>query len=192
MTGSSERADGPAAQARIRVAGPADAAALLQVKQQLDEETSFMLLEPGERDPAAETLAAHLADVARSANSVVLLAETGGELAGYLELVGGKARRNRLTTHVVIGVLARAGGRGVGTALLGEALRWSAGRGLHRVELTVMAHNTRAIALYQRMGFVTEGRARECLLIDGRYVDELTMALLLPGPPPGGAAAPPG
>jgi RimJ/RimL family protein N-acetyltransferase len=193
MTGSPERADGPAPQAapqtasqaapqaRIRTAGPADAAALMRLKQQLDDETSFMLLEPGERDPSTGKLAAHLADVAGSGNSVVLLAEADGELAGYLELTGGTARRNRATTHLVIGVLARASGRGVGSGLLREALRWAAGHGLHRVELTVMAHNTRAIALYQRMGFVTEGRARECLLVDGRFVDELTMAVLLPG-----------
>ena len=142
-----------------------------------------MLLEPGERDPSVPKLAAHLADVAGSANSVLLLAEAGGQLAGYLELMGGKARRNRFTTHVVIGVLAGAGGRGVGSALLREALRWAAARGLHRVELTVMAHNTRAIALYERMGFVREGRSRECLMIDGRFRDELYMSLLLPRPP---------
>ena len=158
----------------------------MRLKQQLDEETSFMLLEPGERDPSVEKLAAHLADVAGSANSVLLLAETGGEtggeLAGYLELVGGRAHRNRFSTHVVIGVRARAGGRGVGSALLRAALRWAAARGLHRVELTVMAHNTRAIALYERVGFVLEGRSRECLMIDGRFRDELYMSLLLPEP----------
>ena len=196
MTGSSERADGPAPravpQARIRTAGPADAAALMRLKQQLDEETSFMLLEPGERDPSVPKLAAHLDDVAGSDNSVVLVAEAGRELAGYLELIGGKARRNRATTHVVIGVLAGASGRGVGSGLLREAVRWSAAQGLHRVELTVMADNTRAIALYERMGFVTEGRARECVQVDGRFTDELQMAMLLPGPPPGDVAAPPG
>jgi RimJ/RimL family protein N-acetyltransferase len=191
MTGSSEHADGPAreaapqaaSQTRIRTAGPADAAALMRLKQQLDEETSFMLLEPGERDPSVPKLAAHLEDMAGSGNSTVLLAETGGELTGYLELTGGKARRNRATTHAVIGVLGGASGRGVGSGLLREAVRWSTARGLHRVELTVMAHNTRAIALYERMGFVTEGRARECLQIDGRFVDELQMAMLLPGGP---------
>lgn len=181
MTGSAERTAGPPPEAWIRTAGPADAAALMRLKQQLDEETSFMLLEPGERDPSVPKLAARLEEVAGSGNSLVLVAEADGDLAGYLELIGGKARRNRVTTHVVIGVLARASGQGVGSGLLRAAVRWSAAHGLHRVELTVMAHNTRAIALYERMGFVTEGRARECLLVDGQFVDELTMAMLLPG-----------
>lgn len=54
--------------------------------------------------------------------------------------------------------------------------------GLHRLELTVMAHNTRAIRLYERMGFTVEGRRSECLLVDGTFVDELTMAVILPAP----------
>ena len=45
-----------------------------------------------------------------------------------------------------------------------------------------MAHNTRAIRLYERMGFSVEGRRSECLLIEGQFVDELTMAAILPAP----------
>jgi RimJ/RimL family protein N-acetyltransferase len=67
--------------------------------------------------------------------------------------------------------------------LLQEAQRWAAARGLHRIELNVMAHNHRAIALYERLGFVHEGRRVDCLLIDGEFLDELCMAMILPGPP---------
>jgi RimJ/RimL family protein N-acetyltransferase len=45
-----------------------------------------------------------------------------------------------------------------------------------------MAHNHRAIALYERMGFAHEGRRADCLLIDGKFLDELYMAMILPGP----------
>ena len=72
-------------------------------------------------------------------------------------------------------------GKGVGTRLLEEAKRWAGARGLHRVELNVMAHNHRAIALYERVGFVHEGRRVGCLLIDGKFLDELYMAMILPG-----------
>jgi RimJ/RimL family protein N-acetyltransferase len=165
----------------LRIAGPSDAVALMKLKQRLDEETSFMLLEPDERDTSIQALARHLEEVSQSENSVVIVAGRRGDLAGYVELAGGKFRRNRSTTHVVIGVLAEAGGQGVGTGLLGEAKRWAAARGLHRIELNVMAHNHRAIALYERMGFVHEGRRVGCLLIDGKFLDELSMAMILPG-----------
>ncbi|GAA3259590.1 GNAT family N-acetyltransferase [Dactylosporangium siamense] len=166
----------------LRIARPHDAAALMQLKQRLDEQTSFMLLEPDERDTSTQTLARHLEDVSRSENSVVIVAGQDGELTGYVELAGGKFRRNRSTTHVILGVLTEASGNGIGTRLLQEAQRWAADRGLHRIELNVMAHNHRAIALYERMGFVHEGRRVGCLLIDGNFRDELSMAMILPSP----------
>jgi len=92
----------------LRIAGPDDAIALMKLKQRLDEETSFMLLEPGEQDTSIQALARHLEEVSRSENSVVTVADRRSDLAGYVELVGGKFRRNRSTTHVVIGVLAEA------------------------------------------------------------------------------------
>ena len=166
--------------ARIRIARPYDAAALLDLKRRLDEETTFMMYEPGERDSSVQDLARELAGVVRSPNSVILLAELGDQLAAYLELTGGSFRRSRATAYVVIGVRADAAGRGIGTGLLQHAKDWAAAHGLHRLELTVMAHNTRAIRLYERAGFSVEGRRSECLLIDGRFIDELTMAVILP------------
>jgi RimJ/RimL family protein N-acetyltransferase len=44
-----------------------------------------------------------------------------------------------------------------------------------------MARNHRAITLYERAGFVREGRRVDCLLIDGKFLDELYMATILPG-----------
>jgi RimJ/RimL family protein N-acetyltransferase len=184
--GDGTRASGPgrpapaaAGRLRFREAGPADAAALLTLKHTLDRETSFMLLEPGERTESAEDVAADLGRLAGAANSVVIVAETRRGLAGYVEAGGGRFRRSRLTAHVVIGVLAAAAGRGVGSGLLRGLESWARAHGLHRLELTVMAHNRRAIRLYQRMGFAVEGRRRECLLVNGQLVDELHMARLL-------------
>ena len=172
----------PPTPVRIRTARPYDAGALLDLKRQLDAETAFMMYEPGERDGSVRDLAVELAGVARSPNSVVLLAELGDQLAGYVELTGGSFRRSRATAYVVIGVRADAAGLGLGTGLLRQAKDWGAAHGLHRLELTVMAHNTRAIRLYERMGFSVEGRRSECLLVDGQFIDELTMAVILPGP----------
>jgi RimJ/RimL family protein N-acetyltransferase len=174
MTGG---ADPP--RARMRIAGPGDAAALLKLKQRLDRETSFMLLEADERDASVPAVADELAAVTRAGNSAVIVAESGDEMVGYVELTGGAFRRNRATAYLVIGVLAQASGQGVGTGLLAEAMRWAASAGLHRLELTVMAHNHRAIGLYERIGFRVEGRRSQCLIIDGRFADELYMAVIL-------------
>jgi RimJ/RimL family protein N-acetyltransferase len=165
---------------RFRVAGPGDATALLALKENLDRETSFMLLEPGERAADEQDVAADLDTVAGTVNSVVILAESAGQLVGYVDARGGRFHRNRITARVVIGVLAAASGQGAGSGLLRELERWARAHEIHRLELTVMAHNRRARQLYERMGFAVEGRRRECLLVDGHLVDELYMAKLLP------------
>ena len=51
-----------------------NAAVLLRLKQQLDSESVFMLLEPAERAASAEALARQLAGAAKSDNSVVIIA----------------------------------------------------------------------------------------------------------------------
>ncbi|HXV32373.1 MAG TPA: GNAT family protein [Gaiellaceae bacterium] len=157
---------------RIRPAVPADAETLLALKRALDEETSFMLFEPGERPRTPEA-------VPDAATSVLLLAEEDGVLLGYVGAYGGEARRNRHEAHVVLGVRAAASGRGIGTALLRALDTWAAEHGVHRLELTVMAHNERAIALYRKCGYELEGTRRHSLRVEGRWVDELAMAKLL-------------
>jgi RimJ/RimL family protein N-acetyltransferase len=164
---------------RFREAGPGDAMALLALKRQLDRETRFMLLEPDERAETAQDVAADLERLAGS-NSVVIVAEGPAGVVGYIDARGGEYRRNRTTAYVVIGVLSAASGQGAGSGLLRALEHWAPAHGIHRLELTVMAHNERAARLYQRMGFEVEGRRRECLTVDGKLADELYMGKLLP------------
>jgi RimJ/RimL family protein N-acetyltransferase len=49
---------------------------------------------------------------------------------------------------------------------------------LHRVFLKVYADNARAIHVYEKLGFQTEGRLRDELFRDGAYRDVLVMGLL--------------
>jgi RimJ/RimL family protein N-acetyltransferase len=50
--------------------------------------------------------------------------------------------------------------------------------GLHRVDLRVLAYNVRAIRAYDKCGFVREGVERESALVDGRWYDDVLMAIL--------------
>lgn len=49
---------------------------------------------------------------------------------------------------------------------------------INRLELEVYAFNPRAIAVYERIGFVREGVAREALLWDGDFVDAIKMSII--------------
>lgn len=59
---------------------------------------------------------------------------------------------------------------------MNEALRWAPSVGLSRLELFVMTTNTRAIALYERLGFKFEGVRRRAYIINGVGVDDHLMA----------------
>jgi len=49
---------------------------------------------------------------------------------------------------------------------------------LHRIELEVFTFNPRAQRVYEKVGFVVEGRRREALEYDGERVDAISMGLL--------------
>lgn len=72
-------------------------------------------------------------------------------------------------------------GRGYGRDAMEALLTYLfLGRSLHRVELTVLADNHRAIRSYEAIGFRHEGRLRGCRYLDGAHVDELMMSMLRP------------
>jgi ribosomal protein S18 acetylase RimI-like enzyme len=72
-------------------------------------------------------------------------------------------------------------GRGIGTALLEAAIEWARGTGAHKMSLEVWPHNEAAIALYQKVGFVEEGRkVRHYRRANGEIWDAILMGRPLP------------
>jgi len=69
-------------------------------------------------------------------------------------------------------------GQGLGHRLIERTLEAARLLGLSRIELTVRENNRNAIALYEKFGFVTEGLKRNALKVDGRYENQVLMALL--------------
>lgn len=164
----------------IRRALEEDAPAVLALACALDRETSFMMLEPGERTSSVEEQARRIQSMHTSGNGMLFVAENeGGALAGLLGAQGGQYRRNRHTVRIFVGVRQAYAGQGIGTQLFCAMEDWARAWGAHRLELTVMAHNQRGLALYHKMGFTIEGRLRDALKVDGQYIDEFVMAKIL-------------
>ena len=51
---------------------------------------------------------------------------------------------------------------------------------LQRIYLYALQSNTRAIQLYQNIGFTLEGTLRSVLFKNGRFMDEVVMSILRP------------
>jgi RimJ/RimL family protein N-acetyltransferase len=75
---------------------------------------------------------------------------------------------------------ATGAGRGVGSALVQAAIDWARGQGLHKLCLEVFPHNTVAIALYRKSGFVEEGlRRQQYRRASGEFWNSIVMGLAL-------------
>jgi RimJ/RimL family protein N-acetyltransferase len=60
------------------------------------------------------------------------------------------------------------------------AIGWARSQGLHKLCLEVFAHNTAAIALYRKCGFLEEGRrAQQYRRANGELWDSIVMGLAL-------------
>jgi RimJ/RimL family protein N-acetyltransferase len=110
------------------------------------------------------------------ASSVVAVA--GSQVIGMLHV--------EVTRHGFgeMGMLVGRGwrGRGVGSALVQAAIGLARDLSLHKLSLEVFAHNTAAIALYRKCGFVEEGRrTRQYRRASGELWDSIVMGLVLLG-----------
>jgi ribosomal protein S18 acetylase RimI-like enzyme len=162
----------------IRASSLADAPAILALHLAAASRRGGLAREPDEMslEPIEAALAKALA------TGVALSAWNGEAIAGEIHAsrLGPRQFDNSLT-ELTVAVHPDAQGRGVGAALF-EALFAEARKlpGLTRVELMCREGNGHAVRLYQRLGFVIEGRfVRRVVLADGTVEDDLAMAKFL-------------
>jgi putative acetyltransferase len=112
-------------------------------------------------------------------NNAQLVALLDGKLVGNIGLHREIAHRRAHCASIGMAVHDAYAGRGVGSALMAAVVdlaeRWW---NIKRLELSVYADNARAIALYERFGFVREGLFKAYAWRDGEYADSLAMARL--------------
>ncbi|MBU5594429.1 GNAT family N-acetyltransferase [Amphibacillus sp. MSJ-3] len=102
---------------------------------------------------------------------------SGEERIGFLALYGIESRHRNAEFAIMID----PGQQGKGYAT--EATRLLVDYGfyqlnLHKLYLYVVKHNEKAIHIYQKVGFQTEGELKKHYFIDGQYYDGYIMGLL--------------
>ncbi|WP_404451069.1 GNAT family N-acetyltransferase [Virgibacillus necropolis] len=163
----------------LREATVHDAKALLALIKQVEEESSYMLYEAGERNTTLESQRKMLEFFESKENSTIFVAEENVRLIGYLIVIGGDSNQQRHRAYLVIGILASHRGKGFGTALFKEVESWAKSKAIYRLDLTAVVDNEAGVNLYEKAGFEIEGVKRDSLKIDGEYVDEDYMGKLL-------------
>lgn len=163
---------------KIRKAKIHDAEQIVKVIQNA-EDSGYMLFNPGERQISAELFAKFIDVLNANEKSGVFIACEEDQVLAYLIVQNENPQRVSHRAYIVAGVHSDSRGKGVGKALFSHVITWAKSVDLHRLELTVIAENESAVALYQKMGFEIEGVKRDSLFINDGYVDEYYMAKLL-------------
>jgi ribosomal protein S18 acetylase RimI-like enzyme len=159
----------------LRKARPEDAPLLAAAQRLIARIPGRLASTPGEiHDDALRRLIVEL-----DGHGHALVAERAGAIVGHAFL---EPLALAATSHVVRLTIAVHEGeqrRGVGRALMDALLRWAREEPrVEKIELQVRSSNEAAIALYQSLGFVEEGRKTRRLKVGpGAYLDDVYMAL---------------
>ena len=164
----------------VRAARPEDAATLVALGASIGREPEGWLLNTdGWRSVGEERR--YLRALKRHPDAAVYVAEEDGAIVGRLSVARDPHSASRHVADLGLMVAATHRRRGVGRALLDQAVSWARDAGVRKLELHVFPWNGPAIALYEKFGFTHEGLRRGHYRRAGEYVDVILMAFDVPG-----------
>jgi len=164
----------------VRPAGPADARSFLTLWRSVVGERMFV------RSDSVHGTVRTFRKRFRSSwtnEEANLVAVHGDRVIGHLSV---SREEHPVTRHVAslgMAVAPEWRGRGVGSALMAEAIAWARAHGVEKLALSVYPDNQRALALYAKFGFVEEGRLTGHSRKSVGYRDEIVMGRWLIDPP---------
>jgi RimJ/RimL family protein N-acetyltransferase len=159
----------------VRPAATADANALVRLGRSVASEDELWLT----YNRSSSDERRNVKSVRRDPNAAVFVAESPSGIVGRISIARDSSVYSHHVAELGLMVAAEERRRGIGTALMEEAIKWARGSGVTKLELHVFPHNEPAIALYRKLGFQDEGHRRRHYRIAGHYVDAILMALYL-------------
>ncbi len=128
--------------------------------------------------PPLDNVRAFVQHLLGGAGVQMLAIAPGDIVVGWCDIVRNPHEGFRHAGRLGMGLLPRFRGRGLGRMLALRTIREARQAGMERIELEVFGSNAAAIALYEALGFITEGLKQSARKLDGEYDDMLCMALL--------------
>ena len=165
----------------IREAESGDAVELVTFLNRVSLETDFTSLDGDGILLTSEEMEVFLNKQASSDNQITLLAFLNGKIAGLVNITADQRKRVRHIGDLFIVIGKKYWNNGLGSLLLEEAIEWAQASGiLRRLQLTVQTRNQAAVHLYQKHGFVIEGRQeRGAYIEEGKFIDVYLMGKLI-------------
>ena len=165
----------------IREAEPGDAAELVTFLNRVSLETDFTSLDGDGILLTSEEMEIFLDKQASSDNQITLLAFLNDKIAGLVNITADQRKRVRHIGDLFIVIGKKYWNNGLGSLLLEEVVEWAQVSGiLRRLQLTVQTRNQAAVHLYQKHGFIIEGRQeRGAYIEEGNFIDVYLMGRLI-------------
>jgi L-phenylalanine/L-methionine N-acetyltransferase len=112
--------------------------------------------------------------------NIKFIFEENGQPVGMFKLYAHSYRTDHIGYLGGLAVHPDFSGKGFGVKMMQEILYLGKEKGFLRIELSTATTNTRAIALYEKLGFEREGILKKYthLKSENRFLDELMMAYL--------------
>ena len=162
----------------IRQAVREDAPGVLEYLEKVAGETDFLTFGPGEFNLSVEDEEKFIDERLESVNQLLLVADIESQIVGALSFSSENRPRILHRGEVGVSVLKNYWGLAIGRYLLESLIEWAElKRIIKKINLKVRCENMRAIRLYERMGFVSEGVVSREYFIDGKFYDALLMGL---------------
>lgn len=151
---------------------------LKMINSLVEEKADIVMSEKVPREEEIDWLAKALSNLEKD-EIFYLVAEADGKVVANSEISRG---RGSYESHVGgIGIAIKEGFRdiGIGTEMMKTLIRQARVMGLKVLGLSAFESNKRAIHVYEKVGFVQTGRIPKKFFKEGKYVDEVIMAMLL-------------
>jgi ribosomal protein S18 acetylase RimI-like enzyme len=166
----------------IRTGKIEDAEGTLDIQRSVVSEGEYLIAYPEEFTKTLNQQREYIQNILENENETIIVAEKDGEVVGWI-VFESTQNRKRMSHTGSFGMLIRNNyrGLGIGKMLLQVLLEWAEKNPLiEKVSLGVFSTNHRAISLYQKMGFIEEGRKiNEFKFEDNEYVDDILMYKLV-------------
>jgi RimJ/RimL family protein N-acetyltransferase len=102
--------------------------------------------------------------------------ERKGKVVGIARVLKGELEMKKHTGIFRTWIHPDSQGLGIGKQVMNYTLRWGRTNNLHKLWLTVFSGNEKAVLVYEKSGFIIEGRQKNQAIIDGKFEDEVFMA----------------
>jgi RimJ/RimL family protein N-acetyltransferase len=161
----------------VRPAVPEDAAAIIDYLDIVLADRMSSIADKDEMVLDTWSEREHLKRIQANPLALALVAEHGREVIGFLTCEGGRRRKIAHVGEIGMSVREDWRRKGVGTALMECVENWARSTGkIGKLSLNVFERNVAAIALYNKKGFVIEGRLKGQIQLDSGLQDLILMS----------------